>query len=221
MPSTRLSTDRVLHYLALMLPLLLVTGQRMFLVGMLVQAHLTGWVTSLNVVFLIATIVTLLAGFSAGLDAVYTLVGAQTAAALLHWGLVHIAVAKRYRNPERLEHEDVTWLELARFFLPVTATGFMFAISRPVLYAFVSRAPEGLASIAAMRIAFDLSSIFQQARQPVPSFLRHLWPVRSSGQAPLHGAGERRHHRRDAVDRTHPGFRLAARHRTRHRRHHS
>ena len=156
-------TDRVLRYLALMLPLLFVTGQRMFLVGMLVQAHLTGWVTALNVVFLVATIATLVAGFSAGLDAVYTLVGAQTAAALLHWGLVHIAVAKRYRNPERPEHEEVTWLELARFFLPVTATGFMFAISRPVLYAFVSRAPEGLASIAAMRIAFDLSSIFQQA----------------------------------------------------------
>lgn len=156
-------TDRVVLYLALMLPLLFVTGQRMFLVGMLIQAQFTGWVTALNVVFLVTTVAVLVAGFTAGLDAVYTLVGAQTVAALLHWGLLHAAVARRYRGPEKVEHEELTFRELARFFLPVTATGVMFAISRPLLYAFVGRAPDGLVSVAALRVAFDLSSIFQQA----------------------------------------------------------
>jgi hypothetical protein len=39
----------------------------------------------------------------------------------------------------------------------------MFAASRPVLYAFVSRTPDGLVAIAAMRVAFDFSMMFQQA----------------------------------------------------------
>ena len=42
-------------------------------------------------------------------------------------------------------------------------TGVMFALSRPVLFAFVSRLPEGLATIAALRVAFDFSMLFQQA----------------------------------------------------------
>jgi hypothetical protein len=39
----------------------------------------------------------------------------------------------------------------------------MFALSRPVLFAFVARTPNGLLTIAALRIAFDFSMLFQQA----------------------------------------------------------
>ena len=39
----------------------------------------------------------------------------------------------------------------------------MFALSRPVLYAFVARTPDGVLAIAAMRVAFDFAMIFQQA----------------------------------------------------------
>ena len=39
----------------------------------------------------------------------------------------------------------------------------MFALSRPVLFAFVARTPDGIATIAALRVAFDFSMIFQQA----------------------------------------------------------
>jgi hypothetical protein len=42
-------------------------------------------------------------------------------------------------------------------------TGVMFALSRPVLYAFVTRVPNGLLAIAAMRVAFDFAMLFQQA----------------------------------------------------------
>ena len=39
----------------------------------------------------------------------------------------------------------------------------MFALSRPILFAFVARTPDGIATIAALRVAFDFSMIFQQA----------------------------------------------------------
>ena len=156
-------TARILQYLLYMLPLLFVTAQRMFYSGLLVQAQLTGWVTTLNAVFLAASVAVLVVGFGLGLAPVVTLVGAQTLAGLLHWGLTALIMRYRYRWPVMLEHEDLTVRELLRFFLPMTATGVMFAVSRPLLYAFVGRMPDGIASIAAMRVAFDFSTMFQQA----------------------------------------------------------
>ncbi len=155
--------DRVQEYLVYMLPLLFVTAQRLFLTGLLVQARLTGWVTVLNAVFLASAIVVLVAGLSLGVGPVATLVGAQTLAGSLHWGLTALVVRRNYSWTQAAEHERLTVGELIRFFLPMTATGVMFAISRPVLYAFVSRMPDGIASIAALRVAFDFSSLFQQA----------------------------------------------------------
>ncbi len=154
---------RVLEYLVWMLPLPFVTAQRMFYSGLLVQAQRTGWVTALNVVFLAATLAALVAGFSFGLEPVHTLVGAQLFAGALHWGLSAAVVRTRYCWPLTLEHENLDLRELVRFFLPMTATGVAFAVSRPVLYAFVGRMPDGLASIAALRVAFDFSTMFQQA----------------------------------------------------------
>ncbi len=156
-------TARVLEYLVYMLPLLFITGQRLFHSGLLVQARLTGWVTTLNVVFLATAIATLVAGFALGLKPVHTLVGAQTLAGLLHWGLAAAVVRRRYRWPLAPEHETVRVYDLVRFFLPMTTTGVMFAVSRPVLYAFVGRGPDAIATIAALRVAFDFCTVFQQA----------------------------------------------------------
>ena len=156
-------TERVIEYLLYMLPLLFITAQRMFYTGLLVQAQLTGWVTTLNAVFLAAAVIALVVGFALGLEPVVTIVGAQTIAGLLHWALTALVYRLQYRWPVTLEHETLTVAELLCFFLPMTATGVMFAISRPVLYAFVSRMPEGIASIAALRVAFDFSTMFQQA----------------------------------------------------------
>ena len=154
---------RVSDYLVWMLPLPFITAQRMFHTGLLVQALRTGWVTTLNVVFLVTALAVLVAGFAMGLAPVHTLVGAQTLAGALHWGLSAAAVRGLYRRPATPEHEHLDLGELLRFFLPMTATGVLFAISRPVLYAFVSRTPDGIASIAALRVAFDFSTLFQQA----------------------------------------------------------
>ena len=155
--------QRVTKYLVLLVPVLLINGTRMFISGTLVQARLTGWVTTLNVCYLATIGALLVAGFHAGFAPAYTLVGAQAAAALVHVALSLWVRAARYHWPAETNDQQVTFGELARFFVPVTTTGVMFALSRPVLYAFVSRTPEGIVSIAALRVAFDFSMIFQQA----------------------------------------------------------
>ena len=153
--------DRVVEYLRYMLPLLFVSAQRLYLTGLLVQARMTGRVTALNVAFLGAAVAALVAGFALGLAPVFTLVGSQAAAGLLHWGCSAAVVRRSVSLPA--DGSPPTAAELVRFFAPMATTGAMFAISRPVLYAFVGRTPEGIASIAALRVAFDFSSIFQQA----------------------------------------------------------
>ena len=156
-------TERVLEYILYMLPLLFISAERFYFTGLLVQSQLTGWVTALNVVFLAVAIAALVVGFSLGVAPVFTVVGAQTLAGALHWALSALVTKYRYRWPATREHDDLTVRELVRFFLPMTATGVMFAISRPVLYAFVSRTPDGIATIAALRVAFDFTTMFQQA----------------------------------------------------------
>jgi len=155
--------ERVSGYLLALAPLLLLSGQRYFYTGLLVQARLTGWVTLLNVAFLSTMIGALIAGFRAGWPPVAVLVGAEAFAMTLQIAGTVAVKLRRYRLPERLEHEGVRYGELLRFFVPVSMTGVMFALSRPLLYGFVSRTPDGLLAIAALRVAFDFSMMFQEA----------------------------------------------------------
>lgn len=156
-------TDRVQEYLVYLAPVVLLGAQRFYYTGLLIQARLTGWVTLINLFFLGAVIIGLIAGFSLGFKPVQVLVGAEAIAIALQL-LAAIWIKRRlYQLPETAEHENVTYRELAAFFIPVSMTGVMFALSRPVLYAFVSRTPDGILAIAAMRIAFDFSMLFQQA----------------------------------------------------------
>ena len=156
-------TNRVTEYLIYLAPLTLVRAERFYYTGLLVQARLTGWVTLLNAIYLITVILGLLIGFSQGARPVFVLVGADAAAMLLQVVLSIWICRRHYQLPEQPEHENVSYGELAAFFIPVSTTGVMFALSRPLLFAFVSRTPEGIVAIAAMRVAFDFSAMFQQA----------------------------------------------------------
>ena len=158
-----LVTARVQEYLIFLAPIILLGAQRFFYTGLLVQARLTGWVTVSNVLFLVVVIVGLVTGFSLGLKAVYVLVGSEMVAMICQLLVIMWVMSRHYRPPEVLEHQSVTYRELLGFFIPVSTTGVMFALSRPVLYAFVSRTPNGILAIAAMRVAFDFAMIFQQA----------------------------------------------------------
>ncbi|HEX7035069.1 MAG TPA: hypothetical protein VF210_04815 [Pseudomonadales bacterium] len=161
-----LDTDlagRVTEYLRYLTPLVLVSALRFYYTGLLIQARLTGSVTLLNVMFLSTVILGLVAGFAAGLEPVLVLVGSEGAAMLLHLAGTWLVKRARYQPPAVPEHVRLTYRELTGFFVPVSTTGVMFALSRPVLYAFVSRTPDGVLAIAALRVAFDFSMLFQQA----------------------------------------------------------
>lgn len=156
-------TDRVQEYLVYLAPIILLGAQRFYYTGLLVQARLTGWVTNLNVLFLAVQIAGLVVGFTLGYRPVLVLVGSETLAIVCQLAATLWVKHRYYRLPEVPEHEQLSVRELIGFFIPVSMTGVMFALSRPVLYAFVSRAPAGLPAIAAMRVAFDFSMLFQQA----------------------------------------------------------
>ncbi|HSG90178.1 MAG TPA: hypothetical protein VLA56_13280 [Pseudomonadales bacterium] len=154
--------ERVLGYLALLAPVLVLNGLRLFHVGLLVQSHMTGRVTLLNAIYLGSIIGLLLAGFAAGVRPTWTLVGAQAGGALLHAIAATRLALHHHRVPEG-DEPPPDFARLTAFFLPVATTGVMFAVSRPILYAFVARMPDGVTSIAAMRVGFDFTFLFQQA----------------------------------------------------------
>tara|TARA_Y100001934_G_C12323421_1_gene761270 strand:+ start:772 stop:1977 length:1206 start_codon:yes stop_codon:yes gene_type:complete len=153
--------QHVTTYLKLLAPLTIIDAFRQYCVGLIVQARLTGWVTVLNLIHLTTFIGALLLGFSEGFAPVYVLTGAQALGAVVHLGLLIWVVRARYRPPTRQEHANVSRRELIEFFMPVATTGVMFAISRPVLYALVARTPDAIVSIAALRVGFDVATLFQ------------------------------------------------------------
>jgi hypothetical protein len=81
----------------------------------------------------------------------------------LHTALAILLYALRYRRPARPEHEDLTYRDVLAFFWPVAVTSLMFALSRPILYAFLSRTSEAIVTVAAARVAFDFSMVFGSA----------------------------------------------------------
>ncbi|XOV89201.1 MAG: hypothetical protein ACFHX7_04730 [Pseudomonadota bacterium] len=154
-------TERVVLYLKLFCPLLLLDGLRQFQLGLLIQNRMTGRVTLLNMLQLGTMITSLVMGFAAGLPAPYVLVGSQILASLVHLLAMSWVINRDYRLPAEPEHEQLLLGELFRFFLPVATTGVMFAISRPVLYALIARSPDAIVSIAALRVGFDVATLFQ------------------------------------------------------------
>ena len=156
-------TQRVSEYLTLLCPLILLNGQRHYFSGLLVQAKLTGWSTVINFIYLGVVVAALVTGLALALKPAYVVVGAELLGVVVMLALLLWARYALYRPPPVPEHEEVSYAELLKFFIPVSTTGVMFALSRPILFAFVARTPDGIASIAALRVAFDFSMIFQQA----------------------------------------------------------
>jgi hypothetical protein len=155
--------QRTLEYLLYLSPLIFLNGIRQFFLGLLVQSRLTGWVTILNIAYLCAIILVLVVGYNLQWPPVAALVGAQTAGAVLHLVMLWVVQRRYYQTPREPIQPRATYRALFQFYLPVTTTGVMFAISRPLLYALMGRTPDALLSIAAMRVGFDFSFIFQSA----------------------------------------------------------
>ena len=135
------------EYLTLLCPLILLNGQRHYFSGLLVQAKLTGWMTTINFIYLGVVITTLLTGLALAIKPTYVVVGAETLGVIVMLALLLWARYRLYQPPKNSEHEAVTFRELWGFFVPVSTTGVMFALSRPILFAFVARTPDGLSLI--------------------------------------------------------------------------
>jgi hypothetical protein len=163
--------DAVVGYLRLLTPLVLVRGLRQYVTGMLVQDRHTRTVTALNVLYLGVLIGMLMLGLRLGWPALVTLMVAQIAAGTLHLATSCLACGLRHRYPANPQHADLTYGETLAFFWPVATTSLMFALTRPVLYAFINRTARAVVTVAALRVAFDFAMFFHA---PVNQF-RHLF----------------------------------------------
>ena len=158
--------NQVQDYLILLCPLVILNGQRHFYSGLLIQAKLTGWITIWNTIYLSLVVICLIVGFSQGLQPNLVIVGSElvgVSVLILGFLLVKYRFYSLPSLDEQELHKTTNYMELTLFFLPVSTTGIMFALSRPILYGFVSRTEDSILTIAALRVAFDFTMLFQQA----------------------------------------------------------
>jgi len=163
--------NSVMAYLRLLTPLIVINALRQYYTGLLVQGHRTATVTIMNAVYLASTVAVLVVGFQAGWSVVTTLALSLLAPAALHLVFSFAAYHLGDHRPDRFGEDDLSYREVFAFFWPVAVTSVMFALSRPILYSFVSRRPDSDATIAVLRVAFDFTLIFQN---PMNQF-RHLF----------------------------------------------
>ncbi|MEW6754125.1 MAG: hypothetical protein AB1505_24565 [Candidatus Latescibacterota bacterium] len=161
----------VITYLQCLSPLVLVGGLRQLYTGMLIQGRMTTLVTGLNLVYLGTVIVSILAGLHYGWRAIITIAVGQIAGALVHLVLTYAAVRRCYVLPQRAEHEALTYRETFSYFWGTALTSVMFSLSRPIIYAYLTRLPNPTPIIASMRVGFDLAMIFHGALNQ----FRHLF----------------------------------------------
>lgn len=170
------------RYLRVLWPLLLVDALRNFGFGLLIQNRQTGLVTWINIFNVTLLGLGLYVGFQMGLAAVWTASLSQLLAALCSGALTLYICRRRYRPPSAATVADIPeFRELWRFFWPTAMTSIVFALSRPIIFAFASRADNGIMLIAALRISFDFSMIFLN---PVNQF-RHM--IVAFGEKHLYG----------------------------------
>ncbi len=151
----------VVRYLRLLSPLILLNGLRHFYTGLLVQAKRTGVVAMLNVAYVLLMLGVLLVGFHLGWNPAVTLVSAQAVplAVQMVWSW-HLCRMMNVRTLNS-EGDEVSYRKALAFFWPVALTGVMFSITRPIIYSFAGRLEDPQPMVAALRVGFDLSMLFQ------------------------------------------------------------
>lgn len=160
--------DSVVRYLRFCTPLVILSGLAQFYTGLLVQAKRTGTVTLLGVLRLAGAVAVLVIGWELGWTPVTTLSLSLLLPGLGHLVFTFVAHLSVYAAPD--EPDVVTWRGALGFFWPVALTACMFALSRPIIYSFLMRLPEGEAGVAALRVSFTFAIIFHN---PVNQF-RHF-----------------------------------------------
>lgn len=162
--------DKINLYILLMIPNLFLHSLIHVYIGLLIKFERTKAVTISNVAHLILIVFGLLTGLWLEINVVYTIVGSQIFSNFIQLiGTWYYAL--KISEFEVQEKSDLTTRTLWQFFWPISLTSTMFSFSRPVIYSFVSRLPDGVIIIAALRIAFDFSIAFQN----MVNQFRHLY----------------------------------------------
>ncbi len=161
----------VISYLRWLAPLVLVNAIRQYYLGVLVRSGKTRVITVLNVIHLSILIGMLLAGRALGWSAIATLAVATIVSNLIHLALTSWAADERRLPAGEPALQPLRYHEIFRFFWPVAVTSGMFAMCRPVMYAFINRTAMAVTTVAALRLAFDAAMFFQN---PVNQF-RHVY----------------------------------------------
>jgi len=162
------------HYLIWLSPGVIFRTHFQFFSGLLAQIQRTRLVSFCALSGVIVSISTALFGFTSGWSPLRTLVSAQLGMLFTLCTLAGISFWRVYQAEDKADFETPTYNEIFRFFWPVCLSGMSFGASRPLLYVFVSRTPDAIPTIAALRISFDFFMLMQMAINQVRSIIPSL-----------------------------------------------
>lgn len=161
----------VIRYLQLMTPLLIVNAVRHYFTGILIRLERTRILTALNLCHMLSLIAVLAAGRRLGWPAITTVALGAIVANLVHLILIAMAASEKKMPVRETRWHRLRYREILTFFWPAAITSAMFAMSRPVMYSYINRTAMAITTVAALRLAFDITMFFQN---PVNQF-RHMF----------------------------------------------
>jgi hypothetical protein len=165
------SLGQVVRYLRWFSPLILLNGTNSYILGLLVQDKHTGKTTVLRIYHTAAIVAVLLVGFRMGLDPVLTLSLSMLLPTASYLLLVVVLFLVWYRPAEEDGNDRLSHGHVLAYFWPVATASWVFALTRPVMFAFLNRTAGGESAVAAVKVAFDFGMVFHQ---PLNQF-RHLF----------------------------------------------
>lgn len=166
--------DYVASYLLYLTPLILIRSFYQFCVGLLTQINRTKWVSVSAFFGVVVGVIAALIGFNSGWTAQQSMVAAQLGSTFCSAAFAMMVCKLLYRPEPSFDFEEPEYTTLVKFFWPVSLSGMSFGISRPLLYAFISRTPDAIITIAALRVAFDFFMMVQLAVNQFRSFFPGL-----------------------------------------------
>ncbi len=164
----------VASYLLYLTPLIVIRSFYQFCVGLLTQVNRTKWVSVSAFVGVVVGVAAALIGFNSGWTAQQSMVAAQLGSTFCSAVFALMICKFLYRSQSVEGFEEPGYKTLIKFFWPVSLSGMSFGISRPLLYAFISRTPDAIVTIAALRVAFDFFMMVQLAVNQFRSFFPGL-----------------------------------------------
>jgi hypothetical protein len=129
--------------------------------GLLILAERTRWVSGIGILGVGISIATAVYGLRAGWRPVAIIASAEWLAGLFKLAALMAVWRGVRRRDSAAEGEAPGWRELLGFFWPVCISGMTFGLSRPLVFMFVARVPDGVMIIAAMRVSMDFLMLYQ------------------------------------------------------------